>query len=100
MGYDRITDPDTPLRVKPNRNREVIGGTLHVLKSGCRWRDCPEVYGPHLDRQSLQTLVERWHTASYSWLRRCRLLSIQGWNDHNARMAGGGHGGPSRVLRN
>ena len=33
--------------VKPRRNREVISGILHVLKFGCRWRDCPEVYGPH-----------------------------------------------------
>ena len=33
--------------VKPGRNREVISGILHVLKFGCRWRDCPEIYGPH-----------------------------------------------------
>jgi transposase len=33
--------------VKPGRNREVKRGILHVLKFGCRWRDCPEVYGPH-----------------------------------------------------
>ena len=33
--------------VKPGRNREVIRGILPVLKYGCRWRDCPGVYGPH-----------------------------------------------------
>ena len=33
--------------VKPRRNREVISGIVHILKVGCRWRDCPEVYGPH-----------------------------------------------------
>jgi transposase len=24
----------------------VISGILHVLKSGCRWCDCPPEYGP------------------------------------------------------
>ena len=28
-------------------DRRVISGILHVLKSGCRWRDCPAEYGPH-----------------------------------------------------
>src|SRR5436309_12206813 len=27
-------------------DRRVISGIVHVLKSGCRWCDCPEVYGP------------------------------------------------------
>ena len=26
--------------------RRVISGVIHVLKSGCRWKDCPAVYGP------------------------------------------------------
>ena len=33
-GKDRVDD------------RRVISGILHVLKSGCRWRDCPTEYGP------------------------------------------------------
>src|SRR6187401_399122 len=28
-------------------DRRVISGILHVLKTGCRWRDCPAKYGPH-----------------------------------------------------
>jgi len=28
-------------------DRRVISGILHVLKTGCRWRDCPPEYGPH-----------------------------------------------------
>jgi transposase len=28
-------------------DRRVISGILHVLKTGCRWRDCPKDYGPH-----------------------------------------------------
>ena len=27
-------------------DRHVISGILHVLKSGCRWCDCPPEYGP------------------------------------------------------
>jgi transposase len=27
-------------------DRRVISGIVHVLKSGCRWQDCPAVYGP------------------------------------------------------
>src|SRR3954470_8835274 len=26
--------------------RRVISGIVHVLKSGCRWSDCPPEYGP------------------------------------------------------
>jgi len=28
-------------------DRRVISGIIHVLKSGCRWRDCPTEYGPY-----------------------------------------------------
>jgi transposase len=28
-------------------DRRVISGVLHVLKSGCRWKDCPSEYGPY-----------------------------------------------------
>jgi transposase len=27
-------------------DRRVISGILHVLKTGCRWKDCPAKYGP------------------------------------------------------
>ena len=27
-------------------DRRVISGILHVLKTGCRWRDVPSDYGP------------------------------------------------------
>jgi transposase len=30
-----------------NDNRQVISGILHVLTSGCRWRDCPTASGPY-----------------------------------------------------
>ena len=28
-------------------DRRVISGIIHVLKSGCRWRDCPAEYGSY-----------------------------------------------------
>lgn len=34
--------------VKPRvDDRTVISGILHVLKTECRWRDCPFEYGPY-----------------------------------------------------
>jgi transposase len=27
-------------------DRRVISGIVHGLKTDCRWRDCPSVYGP------------------------------------------------------
>ena len=41
-------------------DRRVISGIIHVLQSGCRWRDCPEVYGPYT------TIYNRWNR----WSRR------------------------------
>src|SRR5947208_7327111 len=33
--------------VERQDDRRVISGIVHVLKSGCRWCDCPPEYGPH-----------------------------------------------------
>ena len=41
-------------------DRRVISGIIHVLKSGCRWRDCPAIYGP------CTTIYNRWNR----WSRR------------------------------
>src|ERR1017187_9217864 len=39
--------PPTDVRGKVRvDDRRVISGILHVLKSGCRWCDCPPEYGP------------------------------------------------------
>lgn len=46
--------------VKPSCNREVISGILHVLKYGCRWRDCPEIFGPHT---TVYNRFNRWSKA-------------------------------------
>ena len=48
----------TDTRGKPRvDDRRVISGIIHVLKSGCRWADAPEVYGP---RKTLCNRFVRW----------------------------------------
>ena len=38
-------------------DRRVISGIVHVLKSGCRWKDAPDCYGP---RKTLYNRFVRW----------------------------------------
>ena len=38
----------------------MISGILHVLKYGCRWRDCPAVFGPHT---TIYNRFNRWSRA-------------------------------------
>ena len=48
----------TDTRGKPRvDDRRVISGIIHVLKSGGRWADAPEVYGP---RKTLYNRFVRW----------------------------------------
>ena len=46
MEADRATVADRRTGVEPVDDRRVISGIVHVLKSGCRWCDCPPEYGP------------------------------------------------------
>ena len=86
-------------------DRRVISGIIHVLRSGCRWRDCPSVYGPYT------TIYNRWNR----WSRRRfwqslfeALRQASPEDDFHAidstiakahRSAAGGKGGrPSRRL--
>ena len=46
----RRIEPHLPTDVRGKEradDRRVISGILHVLRSGCRWKDCPPEYGPH-----------------------------------------------------
>ena len=48
----------TDTRGKPRvDDRRVISGIIHVLKSGCRWKDAPQAYGPH---KTLYNRFVRW----------------------------------------
>jgi transposase len=49
--------PTNP-RGKPRVDeRRVISGIVHVLLSGCRWKDAPAVYDP---RKTLYNRFQRW----------------------------------------
>jgi len=44
-----LIKPYLPYRAAGKRredDRRIISGIIHVLQSGCRWRDCPSQYGP------------------------------------------------------
>jgi putative transposase len=38
-------------------DRRVISGIIHVIRNGLRWRDAPEIYGPH---KTLYNRFVRW----------------------------------------
>jgi len=38
-------------------DRKVISGIIHVIRNGLRWRDAPEIYGPH---KTLYNRFIRW----------------------------------------
>jgi transposase len=45
----RQIEPHLPTDVRGKErvdDRKVISGILYVLRSGCRWKDCPPEYGP------------------------------------------------------
>ena len=46
-------------------DRRVISGIFHVLKSGCRWSDCPTDYGPST---TVYNRFNRWSARGF-WLR-------------------------------
>lgn len=83
-------------------DRRVISGILHVLKTGCRWRDCPKEYGPHT---TIYNRFNRWSRRRL-WLRILEALVAQGVLMHSTaidstyikahRSAHGGKGGPRR----
>jgi len=82
-------------------DRRVISGIVHVLKAGCRWQDCPAVYGPST---TVYNRFRRW-TMRGLWRRLFDALTRMGPGDVQAidsttakahRSAAGGKGGPKR----
>ncbi len=81
-------------------DRRIISGIVHVLKVGCRWQDCPAVYGPPT------TVYNRFHrwSAKGIWRRlfeavlrpeETELHLIDSTTAKAHRSAGGGKGGPT-----
>src|SRR5215472_1696113 len=78
---------------------EIISGIIHVLKVGCRWQDCPVVYGPPT---TIYNRFNRW-AARGIWQRlfaalvRAEATDVQMIDSTIAkahRSAAGGKGGP------
>jgi transposase len=55
-------------------DRRVISGILHVIKSGCRWCDCPPEYGPPT---TIYNRFVRWAERGI-WERLFRALAARG----------------------
>lgn len=83
-------------------DRQIISGILHVLTSGCRWRDCPAAYGP---RTTVYNRFNRWSRRGF-WKAMLTALAKAGWVGDAAaldssyvrahRSAHGGKGGRGR----
>ena len=55
-------------------DRRVISGIVHVLVSGCRWKDAPSAYGP---RKTLYNRFVRW-AAKGVWANMFHALATAG----------------------
>lgn len=82
-------------------DRRVISGIVHVLKTGCRWQDCPSAYGPPT---TIYNRFRRW-TMRGIWRRLFEALAHADPGEDQAidsttakahRSAAGGKGGPRR----
>lgn len=95
-------EPHLPTDVRGKEradDRRVISGILHVLKSGCRWKDCPPEYGPPT---TVYNRFVRWAERGI-WERLFRALAARGRSDGTQmidsthikahRSASGGKGG-------
>lgn len=100
-------EPHLPTDVRGKErvdDRRIISGILHVLKSGCRWKDCPAEYGPPT---TVYNRFVRWAERGI-WERLFRALAARGRCDGTQmidsthikahRSASGGKGG-SRNRR-
>jgi len=85
-------------------DRRVISGILHVIKSGCRWCDCPPDYGPPTTIYNrFVRWAERgiWERLFRELARRGRSMDIQMIDSTHIkahRSASGGKGG-SKIRR-
>jgi transposase len=85
-------------------DRRVISGIFHVLKSGCRWCDCPDAYGPYT---TVYNRYNRWSRKRF-WLGLLEALanagaitkstSIDSTYVKAQRAAFGGKGGRKRMI--
>lgn len=85
-------------------DRRIISGIIHVLRSGCRWQDCPSCYGPST------TIYNRFHRWSAKGIWRRLFEALVQTTDRDIHMidsttakahrsAAGGKGGGWRSNR-
>ena len=55
-------------------DRRVISGIIHVLKTGCRWCDCPAEYGPST---TIYNRFNRWSRRRF-WTNLLEALAASG----------------------
>ncbi|WP_417398492.1 IS5 family transposase [Glycocaulis abyssi] len=85
-------------------DRRVISGIIHVLKTGCRWCDCPPEYGPPT---TIYNRFNRWSRRRF-WIRLLEALAASGAVTKSTaidstyvkaqRAAHGGKGGPKNQA--
>ena len=83
-------------------DRRTISGIIHVIRTGCRWQDCPREYGPPT---TVYNRFNRWSRRGF-WRGMLAALAQAGWVAESAsldstyvkahRSAHGGKGGPKR----
>ena len=84
-------------------DRRVISGIVHMLRSGARWRDCPEAYGPYttvynrFNRWSRQGLWTEMFYALTGSTGIVGSMSVDSTYVKAHRSAAGAKGGPSTT---
>ena len=83
-------------------DRRILSGIMHVLRVGCRWKDCPSEYGPH---KTIYNRFARWSETG-KWQRIFAAvagepeisgqMALDSSHVKTHRCAGGGKGGPRR----
>ena len=91
--------PSNRRGVKPKNNRRILSGIMHVLKSGCRWVDCPPEYGPaktvynRFNRWSAQGIWQSIFEAAAEPAEPPERMALDSTHVKAHRCAGGGKGG-------
>ena len=96
--------PSNRRGVKPKNNRHILSGIMHVLKSGCRWVDCPPEYGPaktvynRFNRWSAQGIWQSIFEAAAEPAEPPERMALDSTHVKAHRCAGGGKGGASEQA--
>lgn len=63
-------------------DRTILSGILHVIKCGCRWKDCPSDYGPST---TVYNRFNRWSRRRF-WTGMLEALAKAGWSGEAAAL--------------